>query len=133
MKQNKQSKSEIVFNEISKGLYSGVEEKRQIVVNDPESYRRLWEEVFSIYHPMADLPEIDFEINTLIAVFMGTTSTGGYSVEITKISESSKEITVSLNHSFPARDDFVTMALSQPYHLVIIPKTNKTIVFEIAE
>lgn len=133
MKQNKQSKSEIAFNEISKGLYSGVEEKRQIVINDPQSYRKLWNEVFSIYHPMADLPEIDFEKNTLIAVFMGTTSTGGYSVEITKISESSKEINVRIKYLTPAPDDFVTMALSQPYHLVIIPKTSKTAIFEVEE
>jgi hypothetical protein len=133
MKKNNQRKSEIALNEISKGLYSGVEEKRQMVVNDSESFRKLWEEVFSIYHPMADLPVIDFEKNTLIAVFMGTTSTGGYSVEVIHITESSKEIFVKLKYSSPAPDDFVTMALSQPYHMVIIPKTAKEVVFEVVK
>lgn len=133
MKQNNQRKSEIAFNEISKGLYSGIEERKQIVINDPGSFRKLWDEVFSIYHPMIELPEIDFEKSTIIGVFMGTTSTGGYSVEINKIAERTKQITVRLKYSSPAPDDFVTMALSQPYHLVIIPKTSKEVIFEVVE
>ena len=133
MKQNNQPESEITFKEISKGLYSGVEESKQIIINDPESFRKLWEEVFSIYQPTSDLPEIDFEKNTLIGVFMGSTSTGGYSVEINKIAEGAKQITIRLKYTSPAPDDFVTMALSQPYHLVIIPKTTKEVVFEVVE
>lgn len=133
MKQKRSGDSKIAFYSIAKGEYSGIEEKRQIVITGIEALRNIWTEVFSIYHPAPGLPEIDFEKNTIIGVFMGTLSTGGYSIEIVEITETAKHILVKYRVSSPSPGSMVTMALSQPYHIVSMLKTTKEVIFQALE
>lgn len=125
---NKSSQGEIIaFSELKSGQYSGIEEKQFVVLNEPEEYAEFWNKVYSIYHPIPEIPEIDFQNYTLVGVFIGIVSTGGYSVEIIEIIETRGELLVNYKINRPGADDYVTMALSQPYQMVLIPKTNKAI------
>jgi hypothetical protein len=125
---NKSSQGEIIaFSELKSGQYSAIEEKQFVVLNEPEEYAEFWNKVYSIYHPIPEIPEIDFQNYTLVGVFIGTLSTGGYSVEIIEIIETRGEVFVHYKINQPGANDYVTMALSQPYQMVLIPKTNKYI------
>jgi hypothetical protein len=64
----------------------------------------------------------------VIAVFMGTRMSGGYSVKITGVEQNDK-VTVKVKESSPPPDAMVTMALTSPYHVVVVPKSDKPVEF----
>lgn len=127
------SASKVLFTEITRGQYSGIEEKKQVVINNSQDFDSLWKRIFQTQYPLPATPLIDFDKNTVVGVFMGTVSTGGYYIEIEEVTECTKQLLVSFNITSPAPDDYVTMALSQPFHLIVIPKKSKKIVFEPSE
>jgi len=53
---------------------------------------------------------------------MGERVTGGYHIEITSIGESGVFRWVNIREISPSPTDLVTMALTQPYHLVKIKR-----------
>lgn len=129
MKQKSTGKTQLNFTEIKAGQYCGLEERTELVINNSADWEKLWNQVYSIYHPMPALPQIDFSNFTIICLSTGNKSTGGYSVEILEIYESTEKIEVFYKTGSPGPDDYVTMALSHPYHLVLIPKTDKEVNF----
>ncbi len=129
MKQKSTGITKLHFTELKTGQYSGLDNRKEIVINDSSTFGELWNQMFSIYHPLPGLPEIDFMNYTLVGISIGTRSTGGYSVEIVEIYETPEKVEIIYKISSPAPDDYVTMALTQPYHLVLIPKTSKEITF----
>lgn len=80
--------------------------------------------------------QIDWTRDMVIAVLMGTKSTGGYSVEVTGIKRQqmmtiaiypppppSYYLEVSADHRSPAPGSMVTMALTAPFHVVKLRKS----------
>lgn len=70
---------------------------------------------------------IDFTKQQVIAVFDQVRNTGGYSIDITQITENGTEMTVKVEQLKKGDD---TTVMSQPFHIVKIAKTNKTVVFK---
>lgn len=82
----------------------------------------------------AELPApIDFNKDMLIAAFQGSRPTGGYSIEIMKITEKDNNIEVYIKEVSPGPrwSCFVTEAFTSPYHIVKLKKSAKEIVFRI--
>ena len=63
------------------GSHSGIRTRKAIAVTDAEAWRKLWSE-----HTAGDsaepLPEVDFEKEMVVAVFLGDRATGGSRVEV---------------------------------------------------
>lgn len=76
-------------------------------------------------------PQIDFEKNSIAAVFLGQRPTAGYSVKIKEIKEKPKEVHIIFGEKKPAKDRMVAQVLTQPYLIKIVPKLNprKKVVF----
>jgi len=129
MKHKRAGNTKLDFIELKTGQYSGLDNRKEIVINDSSAFCELWNQMFSIYHPLPGLPEIDFMNYTLVGLSIGTRSTGGHSVEIVEILDTPEKVEIIYKISSPAADDYVTMALTQPYHMVLIPKTSKEITF----
>ena len=120
--------SNVNFEVIEKGFNSGHSEKKNYVVDNEDEWGDLWNKVNSIVIPQPELPDVDFNNEIVIAVFQGEKPTGGYSIEIIKIVEDNK-IIVFYKEFSPEPGDFVTQALTQPYHIVKIKKSDKEVVF----
>lgn len=116
---------EIVIN----GTFSGVEDKREMILNTNEEYQKIMSEVYKNLDQMPRIPVVDFTKYTLVAVFIGSRNTGGYMVDIDSINDGSKLITVNVTESTPGKNCSVTEALTRPYTIVKIPKTDKKPVF----
>jgi len=71
--------------------------------------------------------DIDFTTYQILVVINDEKQTGGWSIEITTITEFENEIKVIIVTSDIGND---TTIMSQPYHIVKIPKTNKNVVFD---
>lgn len=55
---------------------------------------------------------------TLVGIFMGTRSTGGYSLDVVSVQESGGRVTVQVREQAPAPDMLTTQALTSPWVIV---------------
>ncbi|MEW6295926.1 MAG: DUF4382 domain-containing protein [Candidatus Diapherotrites archaeon] len=120
---------EIDFETIEKGYNSGYKTAENLVVKDNSAWQAAWSKVKEGVSPAPELPSVDFSKEMVIAVFMGEQSTGGYSIEIDDLREQGNSIRVFVEESSPGPDEVVTLALTQPYHIVRTYLTDKNIEF----
>ena len=111
----------ISFETIEIGYTCAHSERRDYVIQTQQE----WDDLCS----SSDAPGIDFSSNIVLAVYMGEQFTGGYHIEITNISENVFYISVYIRETRPSPNQLVTMALTQPYHIVKLNRTPKFIVF----
>ncbi|CAN5457257.1 hypothetical protein BH10BAC5_BH10BAC5_10110 [soil metagenome] len=120
----------IKFVEISKGPASGIDDNKQVVIRSETEFNAKFKEVNSIFFPEPEAPAIDFSKYIVIAVFQGTKNNGGYSIKIEKIRyEEDGNVKVTVIETSPGRNCVTTDAITHPYYIVKIPKTDEKIVF----
>lgn len=119
----------IEFETLAKGGYGGIEEPVNMVIKDNEKWDSLWNKVYETRTPKPELPEVDFEEEMILAVFMGYCPTGGYSISIENIIEKEERLIVEKKVVTPGPDDMVTNAITHPFHIVKTKITDKEIVF----
>lgn len=115
---------------LAQGTYSGVTDERFEVVQDRATFIRLWRETHSAMVPAPDPPDIDFTTEIVVAVFMGRRTSGGHAIEVTGAVETADAVHVSVSRRTPGPDDFVTMAITSPYHIVTLPRREKPVLVE---
>lgn len=106
---------------IARGFNSGIREQEAVLIRSPEAWAAHWQKHAAIFVPPPEPPPFDFAKGALVAVHLGERRTGGYSVSVTDIRRDGKRLKVTAVESRPAPDAIVTMALTQPYHMVRIP------------
>ncbi len=109
------------------GSFCGIEKTGDTIITSPEDWANLWEEVHRGTYPEKQLPEVDFSRETVLAVFMGTRSTGGYSIEITRACKMNDVIKAFAETSSPSPGDLVTTVITRPFHIVKINTAKKDI------
>jgi len=114
------------FETIDIGYYCAHRERRDYIIQTQQEWDELWQKT---YGSSSEAPYINFSSNIVIAVYMGERATGGYRIEITNIGENEEHIRVYIRETRPSPFDFVTMALTQPYHIVKLNRIPKLIVF----
>lgn len=112
------------------GTYSAVEDKREILLNNNEDFQKLMADVYKNLDQMPRIPVVDFNKNSVVAVFIGNRSNGGFMVAIDSITEGSKNLTVNITETTPGKNCMVTDAITRPFTLVKIPKTESKLVFK---
>ena len=111
-----------------KGTNSTTDKAKNAVAENEDEFKKLWVEIHGNQIPQPDLPEIDFANQEVIAVFMGMRSSGGYSIAIRKVEDNDKRI-VHYSESAPDPDMLTTQALTSPYHMILLPKSDKEVEF----
>ena len=71
---------------------------------------------------LTEVPLVNFNEKTVIAVFMGQKNTGGYSIGIESVTIKDNAAEVQVKETHP--DGMVTMALTNPYCIAVLPKTD---------
>ncbi len=123
------SGQELTFETISRGIYSGHDERKDYVIRDLSGWGNLWDKVQSRVSPISDRPNVNFDDEMIIAVFRGIHSIGGYAIEITKIVEKENSVEVFVKETSPSPNSMVTQAFTQPYHIVKTKRVDKEVVF----
>ena len=100
---------------------------------DDYEYDKLMKDVYANLDQVPKTPFINFEKNTLVAVFIGARNSGGYMVNIDSINEGSKNLTVFVTETKPGKSCVVTDAITKPFVIVKIPKTDKKPVYKYNE
>lgn len=112
----------ISFETVKQARYCGIQQEQRMLVQSAEDWASLWKEIGSNQMPAPVLPEVDFSTQVLVTCFMGSRNTGGYVLEIQEVQTKGNTAYVSVKHTKPGPNCFVTEALTQPYHIVQLPK-----------
>jgi len=113
-----------------KGYHCGYTEPSTLVIQTEDGWKEVWQRVHRLRLPRPELPQIDFQKEMIIAVFMGKRSSGGYDIEIVRITETREEILVDVKEKEPPPGSLRTMALTQPYHIVVIRRSPLPVRFQ---
>lgn len=123
---------ELNFETILKGGYSeyckSLEIENVVITSQVEWFQMLGKVGLEFSGVIAP---VDFTKDMLIATFQCSRPTGGYSIEITKIVETGNNLEVYLKDISPGYGCIVTEALTSPYHIVKIQKSDKEVIFNI--
>ena len=113
------SAEEIAFSTLARGYHaSGIDDGFEVVIYDDDSFSSLWGDIAEGITPLPTAPRVDFESEMVIAVSPGPQPTGGYGVEIVDIEDLGEVLRVIVTFRVPGPEDFVTEAITQPYHIV---------------
>ncbi|MBE2217635.1 MAG: protease complex subunit PrcB family protein [Ignavibacteria bacterium] len=118
---------------ILSGTFCAIDTKREEVINNKDEYDKLMKDVYANLDQVPKTPFVNFEKNTLVAVFTGARNSGGYMVNIDSITEGSKNLTVFVTETKPGKSCVVTDAITKPFVIVKIPKTDKKPVYKYNE
>ena len=72
---------------------------------------------------------MDFSREMVVGIFMGQRGTGGYEIEITKVERAGSELRVYYRGKSPDPGAMLTQALTEPYHLIKLPKDHGRLIF----
>ena len=121
---------EVSFKSIANGYLTGdgAEEisKGGIVINSQAEWSALKTKMNSVNKTIDD-PAVDFNKMTVLAYFDQIRGSGGYSVAFASISQTGNTVQTRIKMSAPKGDAIEIM--TQPYSIVFIEKTDKTIAF----
>lgn len=123
---------ELDFTTISVGTYSGYTNQSYLVIQDSQAWVELWNQHVLFLADPLPLPEVDFAVNMVVAVFMGEARTGGYALRIYDIVDVGESIIVKMERTEPGPRCVVPQVLTQPYHIVQIAKADKPITFDVS-
>lgn len=124
--------SNVTYSQILKGDTYSTESnnpKGNLVIQDQTTWNNVLSKMNLILPANVIFPDtnIDFSKYQVIAVFDQVRNYGGYSIDITKITETRNRIVVKVEQ---LKKGGIATVITQPYHIVKIPKSDKKIVFE---
>ena len=77
----------------------------------------------------ADVPDIDFAKTTVVAVYAGEKSTGGYSITVSNVQEYASVVMVDVTTTSPGASCSTTQSITYPYAVVSFKNTGKPVQF----
>jgi hypothetical protein len=103
--------------------YSGIADRREVVVRDAATWASLWPEIVGSQRPMPPLPPVDFTRELLLVASMGTRSSGGYTIAIDRLTRAGSTLLVDVSEQSRGRNCGVTGALTAPVALARMERT----------
>ena len=114
---------------IAREAMSNVEEPREAVARTAAEWTTLWRR----HAGDTPAPAVDFAKRTVVAVFLGTRSTAGYTVEITGTRQQGGALVVAWREGRPDPGHVTAQIITSPAHIASVPKFAGEIRFEKSE
>jgi len=105
--------------------YGGADAEGLAVISSEKDLTDLCSKLQIDKHISASFPKIDFIKNDVLALYLGQRTTGGYEITVQDIVVSNDTTVVIRNTKAPKAGELVTMALTNPYCLVLVAKNKK--------
>ena len=117
------SEDSLPIRSLAKGGFSGIQEPKQEVITDKKAWEQFWSH-HNRLRPTTPPPAVDFTKEMVIAVTLGTKRTGGYSVEIVRVTPLDKKLKITAQQTSPPSGAMTIHALTAPFHFVAVPKSS---------
>jgi hypothetical protein len=109
--------------------YSGVKDRRRLVVRDAARWAELWNELTALQQPRPPVPVIDFSKETVIFASMGLRGTGGYSIQIPRVQEAGGALYATVREVRPGPACILTQAETAPVVAVRVRQHSGDVLF----
>ena len=86
----------------------------------------LWPLIYG-YRDTPNIPSVDFSKYEVLAIFDGTHTTSGYSVQATSVTDQNPTRTLSISHIVPSPTCKVSNGLNEPFEIIEVPATTFTL------
>ena len=113
------------FTNIAKGDSSGQQLAKQVTVRTAAEWKALWKD----HAPTEKMPAVDFARDMVVGIFLGTKPSAGHEVEIVGVRPEGKDLIVEYVQKQPAPGTMAAQILTEPFHLVSVPKHAGTVRF----
>ena len=108
----------VPIRSIDKGLESQMDTARQATVRSAADWAKLW----NLHAGERARPAVDFSKEMVVAVFLGSRPTAGFSMEIVSAREEGAVLIVQYRETRPSQaGGVVAQILTSPYHIVAVP------------
>jgi hypothetical protein len=101
---------------ISSGGYSQAESTSAFAVFDQKTYETRWNETIG----NGDRPAVDFSKESVVFLFAGMRTSGGYSIEVRGATLENETLMVDAVIHGPPAGSMVTQAITMPYAVVAV-------------
>ena len=115
----------ISFTTVAKGDVSGQQTSKQVTVRTGAEWKALWKD----HAPAAQMPAVDFSKDMVVGIFLGSKPSAGHDVEIVGVRMQEQDLVVEYVQKQPGRGTMAAQMLTEPYHLVAVPKHTGTVRF----
>jgi hypothetical protein len=113
------------FTNVAKGDMSGQQTTRQVTVRTAAEWKALWND----HAPTEKMPSVDFATNMVVGIFLGSKPSTGHEVEIVGVRTQERDLIVEYVRKQPGRGTIAAQILTEPFHLVAVPKHAGTVRF----
>lgn len=124
------SQDTITFETLAEDFYGGMTDSKFIVIKEETTLNEIYKLINKSKLPGIKIPIINFEKETVLVLFLGEKSSGGYSIAVEHIISDNDKLNVGYKITSPKPGEMVTTVMTQPYCIIKIPKTLKEVVFK---
>lgn len=100
-----------------------------VLISNRDELISLWNRAYGSQLSVPPLPSVDFRRETIVAIFQGSQSTGGYSVDVEAVKEENGELYLDLTFRSPAPGTITTQALTSPWVIVRVLRGGYNVVW----
>lgn len=112
------------FEVIHSSSYGGKDAFNYLVVeNTTDLHEEL--ERLELTSQLPEIHKVNFDEKVVLFLYLGQKNAGGYSITVDKVEKSKEEVVIYSKQISPKSGENVTMALTNPFCIVIIPKAKK--------
>jgi hypothetical protein len=116
----------VPIRSLDKGTQTFVDVAKTVTARTPEEWAAVWK----THAPGRPLPEVDFNREMVVGVFLGSRNSAGYAVEIVSAENQQGALVVRYRETSPGRGAITAQIITSPYHFVAVPKQSGTVRFE---
>ena len=113
-------KDSLNWTVVAQGQQSGIEEAGHYLIKSQAEWERQVGNIESAQLP--SMTAVDFDRYVLVACFMGMRRNGGFGLQIDGMQLSRGVLQVQVTHTQPGPSCLVTMAITQPFLIVKVPR-----------
>lgn len=114
---------------IARDSSSNIDTATQAVARTPQEWQALWRK----HAGDTPAPKVDLGTRMVVAVFLGSRSTGGYRAEVTGTKQEGSTLVVEWREQRPDPRDIVAQVITSPAHLASVAKFDGEVVFRKAD
>lgn len=110
---------QLAWETIASGTQAtGVQGARYQLITTQDQLISVWSQVHATQLQPPPLPQVDFQRETLVAIFLGQRSSGGYGVTVRRVAVEGDELYLDTEFREPQAGAITTQALTSPWTLV---------------
>ena len=119
------------FETLLQGYQSGIHATGVLLLTSEAEWRGFWKQHAGWMLPAPEAPKVDFGTRSMLAVLAGDRPSGGWGIDLAWIAPRGQVLVAHARQRRPAPDAIVPMSVTQPYHLVTIPRASGLVELEI--